>query len=94
MVAPCCSLRFRLDYAIFLLHAFSGSETEPRCEIGHARRYEEELLFDRGFGGDDLLRILRHCFMQFQIGMDLGLALVKGIVAHSYAWWCSFPPSL
>lgn len=81
MVAPVLQLAVSLDYAIFLLHAFQRfRETEPDVESAMRAAMKKSFSSIAASAATTFFGFAALCFMQFQIGMDLGLALVKGIV--------------
>lgn len=81
MVAPVLQLAVSLDYAIFLLHAFQRfRETEPDAKSAMRAAMKKSFSAIAASAATTFFGFAALCFMQFQIGMDLGLALVKGIV--------------
>ena len=81
MVAPVLQLAVSLDYAIFLLHAFQRfRETEPDAASAMRAAMKKSFSSIAASAATTFFGFAALCFMQFQIGMDLGLALVKGIV--------------
>ncbi|MEQ3361447.1 efflux RND transporter permease subunit [Raoultibacter massiliensis] len=81
MVAPVLQLAVSLDYAIFLLHAFQRfRETEPDAKSAMRAAMKKSFSSIAASAATTFFGFAALCFMQFQIGMDLGLALVKGIV--------------
>lgn len=80
-VAPILQLAVSLDYAIFLLHSFQDYRDE-----GHPPQEAMHLAIGRSFpaiiasASTTFFGFIALTFMNFEIGSDLGLNLVKGIV--------------
>ncbi|WP_231687699.1 efflux RND transporter permease subunit [Bacillus sp. CHD6a] len=80
-VAPILQLAVSLDYAVFLLHSF----TEYRKKTNHPEE-AMELAMKKSFpaitasAATTFFGFIALTFMDFEIGSDLGLNLVKGIV--------------
>ena len=80
-VAPILQLAVSLDYAIFLLHAFARHrKTASTTEEAMARAMRESISTIAASAVTTLFGFLALSFMQFQLGADLGMNLVKGIV--------------
>ena len=80
-VSPILQLAVSLDYAIFLLHAFAAErQRTPDVEEAMARATRRSLSTIAASATTTLFGFAALAFMQFQIGADLGINLVKGIV--------------
>ena len=80
-VSPILQLAVSLDYAIFLLHAFAAERAlQPTPEKAMARAMRTSLSTIAASAVTTLFGFMALSFMQFQIGADLGINLVKGIV--------------
>ncbi|MDO4290548.1 MAG: MMPL family transporter [Eggerthellaceae bacterium] len=93
-VSPILQLAVSLDYAIFLLHAFAAER--GRCveiEEAMARAMRSSTSTIAASATTTLFGFAALSFMQFQIGADLGLNLVKGIVL-SFVTVVVFLPAL
>ena len=80
-VSPILQLAVSLDYAIFLLHAFS--DARQRCDTAEeamARAWKSSVSTITSSAVTTLFGFAALAFMQFQIGADLGINLVKGII--------------
>ncbi len=80
-IAPILQLAVSLDYAIFLLHAFQR-EREHEPDVAAAMRTAMKQSFSAiaASAATTLFGFAALAFMQFRIGADLGMTLVKGIV--------------
>ncbi|WP_080803827.1 efflux RND transporter permease subunit [Arabiibacter massiliensis] len=80
-VSPILQLAVSLDYAIFLLHAFAD-ERRLTADVDQAmaRAMRRSLSTVAASAVTTLFGFAALAFMQFQIGADLGINLVKGIV--------------
>lgn len=80
-VAPILQLAVSLDYAIFLLHSFSDYK-ETGAEPEEAMRFAMKRSFPAiiASASTTFFGFTALSFMKFEIGSDLGLNLVKGIV--------------
>lgn len=93
-VSPILQLAVSLDYAIFLLHAFADEQArglEP--EQAMAKAMETSLSTIAASAVTTLFGFMALAFMQFKIGSDLGINLVKGI-AFSFITVMVFLPAL
>ncbi|MDR3309830.1 MAG: MMPL family transporter [Oscillospiraceae bacterium] len=93
-ISPILQLAVSLDYAIFLLHAFSDARGETDDARG-AMRTAMRRAFP-AIAASALTTIFGFaamCFMKFRIGTDLGLNLIKGIIL-SYLSVMIFLPAL
>ncbi|MEG0504216.1 MAG: MMPL family transporter, partial [Raoultibacter sp.] len=80
-VSPVLQLAVSLDYAIFLLHAFQRfRETESDAETAMRAAMKKSFPTIAASAATTFFGFAALGFMQFQIGTDLGLSLVKGIV--------------
>lgn len=80
-VSPILQLAVSLDYAIFLLHAFQKFR-ETENDVVHAMRLAMKKSFSAiaASAATTFFGFAALGFMEFRIGTDLGIALVKGIV--------------
>lgn len=93
-VSPILQLAVSLDYAIFLLHAFADERAvQPTPERAMARAMRLSLSTIAASAVTTLFGFAALSFMQFQIGADLGVNLVKGIV-FSFVTVMVFLPAL
>lgn len=80
-VSPILQLAVSLDYAIFLLHAFAAERAlQPTPERAMAVAMRTSLSTIAASAVTTLFGFMALSFMRFQIGADLGINLVKGIV--------------
>ncbi len=91
-VSPILQLAVSLDYAIFLLHSFdrhrkeltasdvSESEGRPIVNLAMKMAMKDSFTVIAASAATTLFGFLALTFMNFQIGVDLGINLVKGIV--------------
>ena len=80
-MSPILQLAVSLDYAIFLLHAFAAErQRTPNVERAMALAMRRSLSTIAASAVTTLFGFAALAFMQFQIGADLGINLVKGIV--------------
>ena len=80
-VSPILQLAVSLDYAIFLLHAFADErEAFGDAEKAMASAMRKSMGTIAASAVTTLFGFAALSFMQFQIGADLGVNLVKGIV--------------
>lgn len=80
-IAPILQLAVSLDYAIFLLHAFHRTrevESDPREAMRMAMK--ESFSSIAASAATTTFGFAALGFMQFRIGADLGITLVKGII--------------
>lgn len=95
-VSPILQLAVSLDYAIFLLHAFAaerealGNRDVEEAMVRAMRRSTSTIAAS---ATTTLFGFAALAFMQFEIGADLGLNLVKGI-AFSFVSVIVFLPAL
>ena len=93
-VSPILQLAVSLDYAIFLLHAFAAERQRTvDVEQAMACAMRRSLSTIAASATTTLLGFAALAFMQFQIGADLGINLVKGI-AFSFVTVMVFLPAL
>ena len=80
-VSPILQLAVSLDYAIFLLQSFEDYRKQTD-DVGEAMRLAMKRAFSSiaASAATTLFGFLALVFMKFQIGSDLGITLVKGIV--------------
>lgn len=93
-VSPILQLAVSLDYAIFLLHAFAAErQAVADVEEAMARAMRRSLSTIAASATTTLFGFAALAFMQFEIGADLGINLVKGIL-FSFATVMVFLPAL
>ena len=93
-VSPILQLAVSLDYAIFLLHAFAAERQRTAdVEQAMACAMRRSLSTIAASATTTLFGFAALAFMQFQIGADLGINLVKGI-AFSFVTVMVFLPAL
>lgn len=93
-VSPILQLAVSLDYAIFLLHAFAVERKVcESVEEAMAKAMRSSLSTIAASAITTLFGFMALSFMQFQIGADLGISLVKGIV-FSFITVMIFLPAL
>lgn len=80
-VSPILQLAVSLDYAIFLLHSFSDNRKKYATpEEAMHQAIKESISTVAASAMTTVFGFLALAFMQFQIGADLGLNLVKGVL--------------
>ncbi|MFS8514892.1 MAG: MMPL family transporter, partial [Planifilum fulgidum] len=80
-VAPILQLAVSMDYAIFLLHSFSGFRKQISDPDEAMRRaIKQSFPAIAASASTTFFGFISLSFMEFGIGADLGLNLVKGIV--------------
>lgn len=80
-VSPILQLAVSLDYAIFLLHAFQDfRETESSPTLAMRAAMKKSFSTITASAATTFFGFAALTFMEFRIGTDLGVALVKGIV--------------
>lgn len=93
-ISPILQMAVSLDYAIFLLHSFEDCrrETEDIKEAMHLaiKRSSSSIMAS---AATTMFGFLALMFMEFRIGADLGLNLLKGII-FSYISVMVFLPAL
>lgn len=80
-VAPILQLAVSLDYAIFLLHSFADHRkktADPHIAMQHAMKDSFSTI--TASASTTFFGFMALSFMQFEIGSDLGINLVKGIL--------------
>ena len=93
-ISPILQLAVSLDYAIFLLHAFAAERNEiPDVEEAMVSAAVKSVPTIASSAITTLFGFAALAVMQFQIGADLGLNLVKGII-FSFITVAVFLPSL
>ena len=93
-VSPILQLAVSLDYAIFLLHAFAAErENAPSVDEAMVRACKRSASTIAASATTTLFGFAALAFMKFEIGADLGLNLVKGIV-FSFVSVIVFLPAL
>jgi hypothetical protein len=93
-VSPILQLAVSLDYAIFLMHSFADNR-KKYADVNEAMRHAIKASFSTvaASAATTLFGFLALMFMDFGIGLDLGLNLVKGI-AFSFLSTMVFLPAL
>lgn len=92
--APVLQIAVSLDYAVFLSHSFTAYKKngmKPEEAMGHAMSSSI-----RSIGASMLTTLFGFVallFMQFRIGADMGISLVKGILI-SFLCVCVFFPAI
>ncbi|MUV36861.1 hypothetical protein JNUCC1_00665 [Lentibacillus sp. JNUCC-1] len=79
-VAPILQLAVSLDYAIFLLHSFDDYRKTDSPEKAMKRAMKRSFPAVTASASTTFFGFLALTFMDFEIGADLGLNLVKGIL--------------
>lgn len=80
-VAPILQLAVSLDYAIFLLHSFSDyRKIEPTVESAMIKAMNHSFTTIASSAATTFFGFMALTLMEFGIGADLGLSLVKGIL--------------
>ncbi|MEG1517292.1 MAG: MMPL family transporter [Raoultibacter sp.] len=80
-IAPILQLAVSLDYAIFLLHAFQRArEEDPDARSAMRTAMKQSFSAIAASAATTLFGFAALGFMEFRIGADLGMTLVKGIV--------------
>ncbi|MGI6153176.1 MAG: efflux RND transporter permease subunit [Christensenellaceae bacterium] len=92
-VGPILQLAVSLDYAIFLLHSFADNR-KKYADVNEAMRHaiKDSVSTVAASASTTVFGFLALVFMQFQIGADLGLVLVKGVLL-SFASTMIFLPA-
>ncbi|MDR0350895.1 MAG: MMPL family transporter [Coriobacteriales bacterium] len=93
-VSPILQMAVSLDYAIFLLHSFADYRKQY-SDVNVAMRHAMRTSFSTvaSSASTTLFGFLALVFMQFLIGADLGISLVKGII-FSFITATIFLPAL
>ena len=92
-IAPILQLAVSLDYAIFLLHAFQRErEVEPDAVQAMRNAIKQSFSAIAASAATTVFGFAALSFMQFSIGADLGITLVKGIL-FSFACVVVFLPA-
>lgn len=92
-VSPVLQMAVSLDYAIFLLNSFERFRLEYDDEEAMCRAIKQSFSAIAASASTTLFGFLALMFMDFGIGSDLGLNLVKGII-FSYISVMVFLPAL
>lgn len=79
-VSPILQLAVSLDYAIFLLHSFREFRLTYEPEEAMKRAMKEAVSAIAASAATTVFGFLALTFMRFQIGGDLGINLVKGVL--------------
>lgn len=80
-VAPILQLAVSLDYAIFLLHSFSSfREKTDNPEVAMELAMKKSFSAIAASASTTFFGFIAISFMKFEIGSDLGINLVKGIL--------------
>lgn len=79
-IAPVLQMAVSLDYAIFLLHSFRKfRETESDAKIAMQKAMKKSFSAIAASAATTFFGFMALGFMEFRIGTDLGIALLKGI---------------
>ncbi len=92
-VAPILQLAVSIDYAVFLLHSFHQHRQKMNPEVAMQHAMKESFPTITVSAATTFFGFIALTFMDFGIGADLGLNLVKGIV-FSYISVMIFLPAL
>lgn len=80
-ISPILQMAVSLDYAIFLLHSFEEHRMRTSdMEVAMQKAIQESFPAIAASAATTLFGFLALMFMQFRIGPDLGLNLVKGVI--------------
>ncbi|NLF80195.1 MAG: MMPL family transporter [Clostridia bacterium] len=80
-VVPILQLAVSIDYAIFLSHRFNAiRRTEPDIGVAMRRAMRESFRAIAASAAATLFGFVGLLFMQFKIGPDMGIGLVRGIL--------------
>ena len=80
-VSPILQLAVSLDYAIFLLHSFADNrEKYDDINLAMKQAMKESLSTVAASAATTMFGFAALAFMKFQIGADLGINLLKGVV--------------
>ncbi len=79
-VSPILQLAVSLDYAIFLMHSFKEYRNEHDPEQAMKLAIKKSFASVFASAATTVIGFLALVFMRFEIGMDLGINLVKGVV--------------
>jgi len=91
-VAPILQLAVSLDYAIFLLHSFDDFRKNDTPENAMRRAIKRSFPAIAASASTTFFGFLALTFMDFEIGADLGLNLVKGILLSFLSVMVFLPP--
>src|SRR5699024_637110 len=91
-VAPILQLAVSLDYAIFLLHTFDDYRRVDTPENAMRRAIKRSFPAVAASASTTFFGFLALTFMDFEIGADLGLNLVKGILLSFLSVMVFLPP--
>lgn len=92
-VSPVLQLAVSLDYAIFLLHSFREFRKGNPPETAMALAMKKAVTAVASSAATTVVGFLALLFMRFQVGSDLGLNLVKGVIL-SFVSVMTFLPAL
>ncbi|OQB53710.1 MAG: putative membrane protein YdgH [Firmicutes bacterium ADurb.Bin146] len=79
-VSPILQLAVSLDYAIFVMHSFQDYQKDNEPEQAMKLAIKKSFVSVFGSAATTVIGFLALAFMRFEIGMDLGINLVKGVV--------------
>jgi len=91
-VAPILQLAVSLDYAIFLLHSFDDYRRVDTPENAMRKAIKRSFPAVAASASTTFFGFLALTFMDFEIGADLGLNLVKGILLSFLSVMVFLPP--
>jgi Predicted exporters of the RND superfamily len=92
-VSPVLQLAVSLDYAIFLLHSFREFRKDNPPKTAMALAMKKAVTAVAASAATTVVGFLALLFMRFQVGSDLGLNLVKGVIL-SFVSVMTFLPAL
>ncbi len=79
-VSPILQLAVSLDYAIFLLHAFNEYRLQHEPKIAMKLAMKKALSAVAASAATTVIGFFALIFMRFEVGGDLGINLVKGVI--------------
>ena len=92
-VSPILQLAVSIDYAIFLLHSFSRHRQSCEDVTDAMRRaIGESFSIVAGSAAAAMFGFMALMFMEFRIGLDMGLVLAKGILLSFITVMVFLPP--
>ncbi len=79
-VAPILQLAVSLDYAIFLMHAYNDLKQTKSNEVAMQLAVKQAIPTVAASAATTIIGFIALLFMRFEIGLDLGLHLAKGVM--------------
>ena len=92
-VAPILQLAVSLDYAIFLLHTYNEYKIKDEPALAMKKALQKAVPTVAASAATTVIGFMALLFMRFEIGLDLGIHLAKG-VAFSFLAVMVFLPAL